>query len=63
MDILLFLPWLLYKIYPLVYVPLGIIVGSFFDYGKRSDGNVRGDLPSSLGALIGLGMAVYTILL
>lgn len=29
------------------------IIGSLFDYGHRDDGNVRNDIPSTIGFLLG----------
>ena len=41
---------------------VGLAVGSLFDRGRRGDGNIRGDLPSSVGILLGmLGGAGYYV--
>jgi hypothetical protein len=47
----------------LILLPLiGLFLGSIFDRGARAEGNIRNDLPSTLGFLIGLALSIYLVL-
>jgi hypothetical protein len=41
---------------------LGVILGGFLDYGNRSQGNFRYDLPSTIGFVLGLLLSLYFML-
>jgi len=40
---------------------LGLFLGSLFDKGVRSDGNIRNDIPSTIGFLIGCLIDLYLL--
>ena len=41
---------------------LGLIGGSIFDKGLRSDGNIRNDFPSTVGLAIGCIFSLYFLI-
>jgi hypothetical protein len=38
------------------------LLGYYFDMGHKDEGNVRHDLPSSIGILVGIFVWIWTIL-
>jgi hypothetical protein len=38
---------------------MGLFIGSIFDRGIRSDGDIRNDLPSTIGFVIGFSFNIY----
>jgi hypothetical protein len=56
------LAWLLWVSWLFILIILGgfigLMVGSVFDKGKRSDGDVRNDLPSTIGLILGLSFMI-----
>lgn len=38
---------------------IGLLLGSLFDRGRREDGNIRNDLPSTIGMFVGTILFIY----
>lgn len=48
----------------LCYAYIGLVIGSMFDRGRRIDGNIRNDLPSTAGIILGpiLGLVIRKLI-
>jgi hypothetical protein len=51
------------SIYGILGAGLGTVVASVFDDGTRYSGNIYGDIPSTLGGIIGftVGICIYNL--